>query len=219
MFGLPNTTEYNKKVSKEALYRNSDITNKIKTKLNDEIDNIIWVNKISKDTINIADGKTVKEVEFLLINNKIHDVNEKIIEFIDKNIPYHTVLCFKYEDEYKLAINFKILNQVKKDELVLTKYYYGEWVSTEPIIDLIGNNIDKIYYNIFKNISKLNFDIEKVNTEIIKKIIDDDILIKKLNNEIDILRKKRDIEKQDNFKQELNVKIKKLLVEIEKIKG
>ena len=63
MFNLPNTTVVNKAIPKTKFYEKTKADSKLKQLFIDDIEQIIWKNKLSKDTINLDEGKKVKEIE------------------------------------------------------------------------------------------------------------------------------------------------------------
>ena len=65
MFGLPEFTEFNKRIPKQKFYENINIKNEIKRCCVEQIRGIYWKNKIAATTVNLKEGKEVKEIEVL----------------------------------------------------------------------------------------------------------------------------------------------------------
>jgi len=63
MIGLPKSTEFNKRIPKQKFYENLTVTPALKRYFVDQIKVIYWKNKIASSTINLAEGKTVTELE------------------------------------------------------------------------------------------------------------------------------------------------------------
>ena len=104
MLGLPKSTEYNKRIPKTQFYRNLDLPNKVKQQFVDEIDTIIWQNKISPDTMAVPKGEEVTEIEVIEIRLHQRGVSDNILEIMDRGIPYHIVFALTFKEEVQVAI-------------------------------------------------------------------------------------------------------------------
>ncbi|WP_141089921.1 DUF4391 domain-containing protein, partial [Campylobacter concisus] len=62
---LPKSTEFNKKIKipKQKFYENLEISPSLKKIFIEQVDKIIWSNKIASSTTNLAGGDLVKEIE------------------------------------------------------------------------------------------------------------------------------------------------------------
>lgn len=69
-----------------------------------KIKSIVWLNKISSDTLNISKGKYGDEIEVFKIKLNDKELNENVLKKIDESIPYHIIFVLEYEDKYKIYI-------------------------------------------------------------------------------------------------------------------
>ena len=67
MLGLPERTEFNKRIPKQKFYENIDIPHTLKRVFVDQIRIIYWRNKLAATTMNITAGEEVTEIEVLEI--------------------------------------------------------------------------------------------------------------------------------------------------------
>ena len=104
MLGLPKSTEYNKRIPKAQFYRNLNLPTKLKQQFVDEIDTIIWRNKISPDTMAISAGEEVTEIEVIEIRLHQKSVSKNILEILDRGIPYHILFVLTFKDEAQVRI-------------------------------------------------------------------------------------------------------------------
>src|SRR6056297_3448245 len=88
MFLLPDSTNVNKRIPKETIYKKSGVDNKTKELFIDQVKNIYWIHKISKDTLNIDKDEEVEEINIFEIKLKTEDISEKVLQTIDRNIIY-----------------------------------------------------------------------------------------------------------------------------------
>ena len=89
MLGLPRSTEYGKRIPKQKFYDNLSISSDLKRVFVEQIATVYWSNKISADTLNVATGEIVKEIEVFTIRLNQRSLDTRVLQQIDKQIPYH----------------------------------------------------------------------------------------------------------------------------------
>ena len=208
MFNLPKTTIVDKIIPKVKFYEKTGANSKLKQLFIDDIEQIIWKNKLSKDTINLDEGKKVKEIEIFEITLKHKDLSKDILKTIDKFIPYQILYILRFEDKIKFTIAYKDNNKNNENIMVVDSYYESDWINENECnisLDLI-NSLDYVYNELIK--SFIPREIPKNNIDI-KYIVQNEKEIQILEKEIDKLEKTLRKEKQFNKK----VEVKKILRE------
>ena len=208
MFNLPKTTVVDKIIPKVKFYEKTKANSKLKQLFIDDIEQIIWKNKLSKDTINLDEGKKVKEIEIFEITLKHKDLSKDILKTIDKFIPYQILYILRFEDKIKFTIAYKDNNKNNGNIMVVDSYYESDWINENECnisLDLI-NSLDYVYNELIK--SFIPREIPKNNIDI-KYIVQNEKEIQILEKEIDKLEKTLSKEKQFNKK----VEVKKILRE------
>lgn len=151
MLHLPKSTEYGKKIPKTKFYQNLNLPNKVRQQFIDEIDAIIWQNKIAPDTITIAVGEEVTEIEVIEIQLHQKGISRNILEIIDRGIPYHIVFVLTVEGKGQIGIGYKEKIKKKDDKYRVERYYFSEWAVTDELVfDLRGLNLDRVYENFLR---------------------------------------------------------------------
>ena len=208
MFNLPKTTIVDKIIPKVKFYEKTKANSKLKQLFIDDIEQIIWKNKLSKDTINLDEGKKVKEIEIFEITLKHKDLSKDILKTIDKFIPYQILYILRFEDKIKFTIAYKDNNKNNENIMVVDSYYESDWINeNECNINLnLINSLDYVYNELIK--SFIPREIPKNNIDI-KYIVQNEKEIQILEKEIDKLEKTLRKEKQFNKK----VEVKKILRE------
>lgn len=208
MFNLPKTTVVNKTIPKVKFYEKTGADSKLKQLFIDDIEQITWKYKLSKDTINLDEGKKVKEIEIFEINLKHKDLSKDILKTIDKFIPYQILYVLRFEYEIKFTIAYKENNKNNENLMVVDSYYESDWINENDCnikLELI-NSLDYFYNELIK--SFIPREIPKNNIDI-KDILEHEKEIQILEKEIDKLEKALRREKQFNKK----VEVKKILRE------
>ena len=87
MLGLPKSTEFDRRIPKQKFYENLTVTPEIKRIFVEQIKTIYWRNKIAPTTLNLAEGKTVTEIEIFEIRLEEAKLDEAVLRQIDKEVP------------------------------------------------------------------------------------------------------------------------------------
>ena len=211
MLGLPSTTEYNKRIPKQKFYENLSVTPALKRIFAEQIQNVIWKNKIAPATINIKPGKEVTEIEVFRIILNCGALDESALRQMDKQIPYHILFVLEYNEKYQIWIGYKEKSS-GDNAFKVNKYYHTDWLDEQSAqVTLEGFDTDSIYENLVRQIGG----IESGGDDTLGEQIADKERREKLEKEIAKLEKLARAEKQPKKKFELVQKIKQL----SKLKG
>lgn len=151
ILNLPAKTVYGKLIPKEKLYNHADINSSTKEKFVRQIERITWTNKISPETVNVKPGK-YSEIEVFRIDLKDCNIDDKLIQIIDRAIPYPILFVIYYNDYFYLTMPYK-------DGVNIGPYFMSGWTSN-MYLTLTGLTIDQIYANILHIIdSNLKSDV------------------------------------------------------------
>lgn len=125
-FNLPSSTKVGRVVPKNAF---DEYTNTKQKKLfTDSIRRITWTHKLSTDTINLKE-KDVKEIQIFKIELKEQSDILKILEIINKAIPYHIVFWVEYEDKAYISTAAKHPHPTNEDISVIDWTFTSDWFS------------------------------------------------------------------------------------------
>ena len=209
MLGLPTTTEYNKRIPKQKFYENLSVTPALKRIFVEQIQNVIWANKIAPATISVSEGKEVTEIEVFKICLNAGTLDESALKQMDKQIPYHILFVLEYNEKYQVWIGYKEVSG-GDNAFKVNKYYHTDWLAEQDLqIKIDGLDMDRIYANLVRQIGG----IEKGNETLCEQIADREYR-EKLEKEIAKLEKLARAEKQPKKKFELVSRIKELNKEI-----
>lgn len=217
MIGLPKTTEFNKRIPKQKFYENLDISPTLKRIFVDQVKVIYWRNKIATTTMNLSEGKEVKEIEVFEVRLNSPTLNESLLRQIDRQIPYHILFLLEYQGKYQAWIGYKEARATGNKEFKVNGYYYTEWEDEENLqLRLEGLDLDSVYENFVRQIAGDKLDI-KNSGENLKESVERSEYKQGLQRQIDNLRIKIRKEKQFNKQVELNRDLKRLTRELEEM--
>lgn len=210
MLGLPTTTEYNKRIPKQKFYENLSVTPALKRVFVEQIQNVIWANKIAPATISVSEGKEVTEIEVFRICLNTGTLDESALRQMDKQIPYHILFVLEYNDKYQVWIGYKEASG-GDNAFKVNKYYHTDWLTEQDLqIKIDGLDMDSIYANLVRQIGG----IENGNESLGKQIADKEYR-ERLEKEIAKLEKLARAEKQPKKKFDLVQHIKELKMKLE----
>lgn len=201
MLNLPRATEFNRRVPKQMFYEKTAITPALKKIFTEQIKNITWANKIAPSTLNIDDGKSVKEIQVIKILLRSDEFDVAVLKHIDKAIPYNNIYLLEYDGKFQVWLRFR------DDAENFTKYFNTTWLpEAELPLKIDGLNLDTVYENFVLQVSG----IEKSGSDSVAVQIKNADKTEKLKKEIARLEKQARVEKQPKKKFELAQQVRKL---------
>ncbi len=218
MFGFPKSTEFNKRIPKQKFYDNISVTSTLKRAFINQIKVIYWRNKVAATTMNLAMGDTVMEIEVFEIRLNGQQLDEAVLQQIDKGIPYHIVFLLEHAGRYQAWTAYKEAVGSKTAAYKVGNYYHTDWMEESALpLRVDGLNVDKVYENFVRQIAGETL-IPK-ESETLKESVERDIRRQKLQKQIDTLQIKVRKERQLNKQVQLNAELKKLRKELEELQN
>lgn len=212
MLNLPVITEVNKRISKQRFYDNLNITPEIKRVFVEQISVIYWRNKIAASTLNVGAGKQVTELEVFELRLTKPELDTRVLQLIDKEIPYHILFLLEHGGLYQAWIGYKEQSLAKQGVFKVNTYYNTEWVKPDKLyLRLEGLTIDAIYEGFVRQIAGERLTNQTGATVSLKDAVERDNQRQSLIKQITVLEKKVNNEKQFNRRVELNGELKKLM--------
>ncbi|WP_405381130.1 DUF4391 domain-containing protein [Phascolarctobacterium sp.] len=198
MLGLPNTTEFNKRIPKQMFYEKMVMTAALKKIFVEQIKTIYWRNKLSVDTVNLAEGKNVKEIQVFEVKLNTPGLDEVALRQIDKVIPYHLLYLLEYQGKYQAWICYKE-NMGSKDSYKVGGYYHTEWMEASTLpVKLEGLDLDAAYENFVRQVAGAVLTEGTEKNVDLKDAVERAALREKLQKKITTLENKIRKEKQFN---------------------
>lgn len=155
MIQFPKSTAFGRRVPKELFYKNLDVKPEIKRLFIDQIKRITWANKLSPETLNIAAGQTVQEIEVFHILLTDQELDDRVLTLMDKGIPYHLLFILERRDgRQRLSIAYKEQSEKKSVAFQLKECYHTPWMAREALsLDLNALNMDALYESLVRQIA------------------------------------------------------------------
>lgn len=200
MLGLPRSTEVNRRVAKEKIYVNASLAPQLRDTIKDQIESVVWRNKLAESTMAISAGEYVKEIQVFEIQLRQRGLERRVLPVIAKAIPYKILFVLVFGSEAQAWIEAS------------GTFYNTEWQPLdECVLKFTGLNLDAVYENLARQIAggRLGTDGD------IEEAVNRDKQRQKLARVIAALEKKIQREKQFSKQIELNAALKRLKKELE----
>lgn len=211
MLELPATTAFSKRIPKQKFYDNLSVTPELKRVFIEQISAIYWRNKIATSTLNVGAGERVTELEVFEIRLTKPMLDTRVLQLIDKEIPYHILFLLEHDGRYQAWIGYKEPSLAKQGVFKVNTYYNTAWQEPDKLfLRLEGLTIDAIYDGFVRQIAGERL-ASPNGTEIsLKDAVERDTQRQLLLKQISMLEKRVNNEKQFNRRVELNAELKKL---------
>lgn len=214
MVQLPTSTEFKRRIPKQTFYAKLTLAPEVKRAFAEQINTIIWSNKISPETINLAPSETVQEIQMFTIRLNQASLDARILPLIDKQIPYHIVFVLEYSNRQQAWVCYKEASLAGSNAFQVGAYYHTDWVNAGELpLRLEGLSMEAAYEGFVRQIAgerlagggRLKEDVERAKKR------------QKLEKQIAALEKKIANEKQFNRQVEMNNELKILVKDLEDI--
>lgn len=217
MTGFPRSTEFGKRIPKQKFYENLNISPALKKSFVEQIKIIYWANKIAASTVNIAEGKTVSEIEVFHIKLNTETIDEAVLKQIDREIAYHIVFILEFNGLFQAYIGYKEASS-GNNAFKVDRYYHTDWIQEDELpLKLEGLDLDTVYENFIRQIA--GDALQSREDETIKDSVERDKKITDIQKQIALLEKKIRKEKQLNRQMEMSTVLKKLKKSLEDIQN
>ena len=199
----PDTTLFGKTVPKKMFYDQLDVNAKMKQRFVNDVEEIIWLYKLSPNTLNVRAGEQVGEIEIMLCPLKDVECPVDVFKFISQKIPHHIVFILQFGNSYRLLI------QYDKDTFV------SPWCPIDELsLKIEGQTLDRIYDGFVGQLTGIG----SRDSESLQEIIRLKKEIKKLTDKIETLQRQIRKEPQLNRQIEMNSEARAMKQQLQELK-
>ncbi|MEG1256429.1 DUF4391 domain-containing protein [Clostridium sp.] len=229
---IPASCSVENTIYKKLFYDNADLSTKDKNLFVDNINKITWVYCMKPETINIQvyedEDYDYSEIEVIDVELTENISIKRIAEIIMRTIPYPILLIFRLDNKLQLHTAHQRINKNDSSKNTIEEFISTEWISEKCVLfeklnikNMRCSNYYTLYSDIVDAISVFNLNSkisveDDVTGEEARKITKQ---IEDLEQKISILKSKLNKETQFNRKMELNIQIKKLGEQKNKLVG
>lgn len=123
----PQTAYFGKLLPKRKLYEQlgakSDLTNLFVK----QVESVIWDYKLAPETINVPPAGSVTEIQIFKINLKGCKLDNRVLQAIDKAIPFPSFFELHFNDNVRMVAAYKRPNEAGAQCWVVGSYFESDW--------------------------------------------------------------------------------------------
>jgi hypothetical protein len=127
MFQFPEQTAVNRVLPKTKIYDKARPTKAIRDLFIAEVEQIVWKHKLSPDTLRLAPADGIQEIQLFEITLKRQDISLRVLETIDRAIPYPVFFRLCRTNRVQHAAAYKRPAQDGSVKWVIGEYYRTAW--------------------------------------------------------------------------------------------
>ena len=209
LFDYPTKARFGRKIPKSKLYENASVNTKLKDKFVNQIEKIVWQYKLAPDTLNLDATNKVPEIQIFDIFLKTKEVDQALLEVIDKAIPLPIIFQIHKGNKVKIKAAYKRPSESANNKWVIESYFESEWLDKYSTKQPMPQALDlgKLYEQILKSLMPVEV-ISSKTSQTLDQQVDKINKINSLKKEMDKLDSKYKKEKQRNRQFEINKQIK-----------
>jgi hypothetical protein len=219
LFDYPTKARFGRKIPKSKLYENASVNTKLKDKFVNQIEKIVWQYKLAPDTLNLDATDKVPEIQIFDIFLKTKEVDQTLLEVIDKAIPLPIIFQIHKGNKVKIKAAYKRPSESANNKWVIKSYFESEWLDKDVAKQPMPQALDlgKLYEQILKSLMPVEV-ISSKTTQTLDEQVGIINQINSLQKELDKLNSKYKKEKQRNRQFEINKQIKLKQKELDSLK-
>ena len=209
LFDYPTKARVANKLPKNKLYENASVNTKLKDKFVNQIEKIVWQYKLAPNTLNLDATNKVPEIQVFDIFLKTKEVDQTLLEVIDKAIPLPIIFQIHKGNKVKIKAAYKRPSESANNKWVIESYFESEWLDKDVVKQPMPQALDlgKLYEQLLKSLMPVEVTSSKT-TQTLDEQVGIINQINSLQKELDKLNSKYKKEKQRNRQFEINKQIK-----------
>jgi hypothetical protein len=126
MFAYPKQAEFNRVVPKNKIYAHAKPSKRVRELFVSEVGEILWKYKLSPETTNLPARHGITEIEVFEIALRTPELDEAVLQAMDRAIPFPLLFQFTYGDHIRFAASYKRPNDADSSKWVIEASFQTE---------------------------------------------------------------------------------------------
>lgn len=154
IFFYPASTQVQRKIPKETIYNRIRPSGAVKQIFVQQLDSIVWQNKLAASTLNINEHSDVPEIQVFRLHLRTAKLDERVLVSLDKYIPSPIVFELSYQGQLQQAMCYKRTSLAENSKQVLSGYFYSNHASAEAEGDALpfASDTKQLYHTLLRNL-------------------------------------------------------------------
>lgn len=212
MFQFPEQTAVNRILPKTKIYDKARPTKAVRDLFVAEVEQIVWKHKLSPDTLRLSPADGIQEIQLFEITLKRQDISLRVLETIDRAIPYPVFFRLCRANRVQHAAAYKRPAQDGSVKWIIGEYYRTAWTKDSGAHSPLplSLNLKSLYDLMLRTFIAL----PAREGEQLPDLVEREYRIRQLQRQLKQLETKLRAEKQFNRKVDLNTEVRRLTAEL-----
>lgn len=152
MITLPSKAVLHRVVPQKKFYGKAHLSTALKAKAAEQIEQIIWLARLAPDTINVAPGNAVEEIQVFHLMLRAPEPDPSVLKLIEEAIPYRIVFILEYQGKKRLLTYYK--EDKAKGGTRVRCAFSSDWLAHDvPILSIQGLDMDAVYESFIRQLA------------------------------------------------------------------
>lgn len=204
MLALPDATIFGRPIPKEKLFTNLGMDKAMRARYTSRITSIVWQHKLASETLHIAKGVTIPEIQVFEVRIRdVKDFDYRILEFIDQKMPQYMLFVLTCKGWTQVIMNYKEKSPQSLQEFKVITSFKTKWMEEgiDYKLDILALDMDALYASIIQQLSEGEVQAAQFRGNL-SQAVDVALELRSLEKQIERLEKKMQRETQLNRKLE-----------------
>lgn len=156
LFAYPKNAAFGRMISKEAIYRHSTLSGKVKELFVRQIERITWQYKLAPETINISATPAVPEIQVFSIQLRQEECAPEILAAIDRAVQFPLLFELCYQERVRSVAAHKrpegSAAGAAPGKWGISAHFFGSWLAQDaprtPLPQVL--NLEALYASLLK---------------------------------------------------------------------
>ena len=126
-YDYPAGTKFGRIIPKDRIIDVAKPSATVSKQFTSHISRIIWAHKLAPETLNIAAGDAIAEVQILALTLKADKLDDDVLRAIDKAIPHPIVFELTSGEKTRVRAAYKRPSEAGGDKWVVEAYFGTDW--------------------------------------------------------------------------------------------
>ena len=126
-YDYPAGTKFGRIIPKDRIIDVAKPSATVRKQFTSHISRIIWAHKLAPETLNIAAGDAIAEVQILALTLKADKLDDDVLRAIDKAIPHPIVFELTSGEKTRVRAAYKRPSEAGGDKWVVEAYFGTDW--------------------------------------------------------------------------------------------
>ncbi len=211
----PEKAAYGRNLPKNKIYEHSGANTRLRNMFVEQVDQIVWEYKLAPETINLPARPDVPEIQVFSIKLKTQELKHDVLRCIDGAVQFPIIFELHFEDRTQVVAAYKRRCGTDDSRWVISEYFSTPWQHSS--IDRFTLPLVLDLKNLYERLLIPIIGLPARADETIKSILIRATDIKAKQKALVSIEKKLKEERQFNRKVLLNMELRKLATELDRL--